>query len=317
MRRIAIAALLLVACGSPSASRAPEAPLEIAPLDAGGSPKATLPNPREADLDLAAWVASEDVRSVTEAHAAAFLNVAAVRSLPSAPRIRELVESKTEGMKVFDDVDWVLWAGPDISHADNGVVLVGVRPGADVQWSIERLMRGSSSSHGGRLDEVDVDGVRGWRLPGGKVVLRLRDDLLVIASEKQERAAVASFRKHLPGRPPSRELVGMYGTASGARLGGMLLPSGQLEELRFTVETQSTGAEIKFDGRCADAANAKSAADSLNTILAQVNTGSVRLMTRGILNDAKATASGEAVSIRIAVSESQLDFLVQALVSLP
>jgi hypothetical protein len=108
----------------------------------------------------------------------------------------------------------------------------------------------------------------------------------------------------------------MYGTASGARLGGMLLPSGQLEELRFTIETHSSGAEIKFDGRCADASNAKSAADSLNTILAQVNNGSVRLMTRGILNDAKATATGESVSMRIAVTESQLDFLVQALVSM-
>ena len=310
--------LSLLACGSPAGPKPIEAPLDIKPL-APDAPKPTRTAPAYATFDLPSFIKTDDVQSVTPAQSAAFVNVAAIRGHRLGDRLRDIVRRDTPGMDLFDDVDWVLSVGPDVTHIERNVVLIAVRPSADVEWAIDRLLRGVTGAKA-RATEIEIEGIRGRRLPedrGDRVILRVRQDLVVLVREAQAAPAVRAFRKGGPGMPPAREMVGIYGEGSGARLGGIGAAHG-FDELRVAIEARDDGgAEVRLAGRCTDATTATTAAQELTDLASMANQLAGRVSSRGIFADAKATANGNTVSMTATADEQQLTSLFDALGMVP
>ena len=311
-----LAATCIAACGSPASPRAPDAALDVPPLVAANkSPKPS--RPADPELDLAAFLARPDVQSLTPANAGAFVNVSALRDHAIGPRFAELLRGMTHGLDLVDAIDWIVVVGADVLRIERGIALIRVRPGADVAWHVDRVMRAKAS--GAPWSEIEIEGARAWRLPDSdRVVVRVRPDLALITHEAEAIAATPIFEKGAPGPPPAQQIVALHATRDAHVLA--LLPlSTPLEELNVVVDSKSDGGlDLRFSARCADAKTAATAAKELTDAIAQVNAVGVgRLITRNVLDDAKATVAGSSINLALHAEPSQVTGILEALAASP
>jgi hypothetical protein len=318
VKRLAIV-VLLAACGAKQpepASSATKAAIAIAGADAGAGTKhgGSRANGPTRSVDLAAFVATPEVQSVTPADAAAMINVAGLRAHPSAARIREHVVDKLGDGELFDAIEWIAFVGPDVLHYERGAVLVRMRDGVDVSWAVERVLRRASPE--ARAEIEPIAGLRTWRLPddrADRVVLRVQPQLGVMTREPQAAAAARAFAKVVPETPEVHDVLAIFGRDRGAHLAGVLPEGVVIDRLRFVVEGYADGgARFRFEGHCPDAATAKTSADHLSEWLARQGRGiAMRIATRGLLNDAQATANGDTISVVVDANERQIEALVE------
>lgn len=255
-----------IACGSRNARTAPETAgaLNVPRLD-GGAPSSAADEPL---LDLAALVGSPDVQPLFEngTNTAVFVNVAALRDQTTGAWLRALADKSWLAPQVLADVDSVIVlasAWHEFFSFERGVVLVRTRPGVDVAWTIARSMRAAPPSE--RTSEVQIAGVRAWRIPrGDRVALLLRDDLVAITNEERAGVVARTFRARVLGHIPPSRIAALYATRD-AHVEVDALLYARFEEVRLQIDARADrGIDVSFEARCPDDATAASAADQIH-----------------------------------------------------
>jgi hypothetical protein len=144
--------------------------------------------------------------------------------------------------------------------------------------------------------------------------MRVREDLVVVAREAQASAAAKAFRARAPAAFAPDDLVLAFAKDRSVTLPG----AADVEEIRLNVEMRSDGgAHVRMAARCADASQASAVATTLTDGIARENTPAVRMMTHGLLNDAHATATGDTVSLELALEDRHLATFVELLAAVP
>ncbi len=296
-----------------------EAGALVASADAGSSSGGSGPR------DPGSMIGLGGIVSAGQVNVTLLVNVAVIREHPVGARLGPLlwgIPQWNDFMKgsqtIVDpirDTDWILIYGPSLIHTERDAVIVHYSASdAIVDKAVEAIAK--RYDKGGPFD-AGVPGVKaslGHADNGQRVFLRAQPHVLVVVPPDKANEFARVLQK-APVKPRVRPGEALRLTVKDpwkqVAIPGLKLPN-SLKELRLWIIPRADGgADVFVEGDCTDAAAAVDVADALTDLLKRQNAVGVRIVTRGLLNNAKVDAEGDKIKMKLPASPEQLEALLQ------
>ncbi len=286
--------------------------------DAGGEPVAPLAPPPPSDFDAGPFIASP-------ANADVFitLNQASMRKHPVAKRAGPLLAQlpvfsalAASSIDLVRDVDWTMTWGSSVVRIDHGIFVT--QPNVD-DATTDRAIEGAAKKHpnGGLFDAgvPGVDATLGSTGSSERAFLRPQSKLLVIAHRTHAAAAASELKSRRPKDPNPKETIRVVIKRPSTKLSLSRVKLDDVSELRATLVLKDAdgSGDVRVEADYADAKKAAAAVAELNDALKNANSIAVRIVTRGLLNNAAFGTDGNRAVLKLAVPQEQLEGILQVL----
>jgi hypothetical protein len=288
--------------------------------DASAPPGASGPR------DPGAMIGMPGLISAGTVNVTLLVNMSVIRQNPVGKRMGPLLQGIPQwadfmrGSQVavdpIRDTDWILIYGPSLIHTDRDAVFVHYSiPDAVVDTAVESIAK--RYDKGGAYD-AGVPGVKaslGHADNAERVFLRGQPHVLVIVP-KDKATDFAKLSKRATISPRVRPGEALRLTVKDpwkqVSIPGLKF-SNSLKELRLWIVPRAAdgGADVFVEGDCTDEAAAADVADALTDLVKRQNAFGVKIVTRGLLNNARFTAEGTHVKSHVSASQEQLEALLQ------
>ena len=322
---IVLAIVAVVGCAS-SPKRPEEVPIK--PVASAAAPVRVVPTPAPAPVSTAlppgangpstaeemigapGRVVPSDTRIVTLFHSKV------IRSHASAARFRSMVQNlyiwreyaRGAAIDPIDEVDWMIAAMPDFVRTPKDIFIVrhllsdaAVDVIAQQHKPNTPLKTGTTGTRARAIHTDDED--------RALVIVPPRHFAVV---EQPAAANAARTLSEVPAEYTARAGEAFRIVWREPRGGLLSLPSGALlMRAWLNLETDGGGA-MHGEIVCADSWRAGEMAAALTESIAQKNTGIVRMVTHGVLNEATVRVDGSTVRVAIPATADQMEALLAA-----
>lgn len=286
---------------------------------------ASAPASGSGPRDPGAMIGMPGLISAGTVNVSLLVNVAVIRQNPvgarmgpllnGIPQWADFMKGSQTAVDPIRDTDWIYIYGPSLIHTDRDAVIVHYSISDTVVDSAVDAIA-SRYDKGGAFD-AGVPGVKaslGHADNAERVFIRGQPHSLLIVP-KDSAAAFAKVTKRTPISPRVRPGEAVHLTVKDPwkqiSIPGLKF-SNSLKELELWVVPKPDGsADVFVDGACTDEAAAADVADALTDLVKKQNAMGVRIVTRGLLNNAKFTADGTHVKSQLNASPEQLEALLQ------
>lgn len=310
------------------------APTDAGEADAAGdgghvasASDASAPPGASGPRDPGAMIGMPGLISAGTVNVTLLVNVSVIRQNPVGARMGPLLQGipqwadfmkgSQSAVDPIRDTDWILIYGPSLIHTDRDAVFVHYSISDDVvDHAVESIAK--RYDKGGAFD-AGVPGVKaslGHADNAERVFLRGQPHVLVIVP-KDKAGDFAKLSKRATINPRVRPGEAMRLTVKDPwkqiSIPGLKF-SNSLKELRLWIVPRADGsADVFVEGDCTDEEAAVDVADALTDLIKRQNVIGVKIVTRGLLNNAKVTADGTHIKSQLNASQEQLEALLQGM----
>lgn len=296
----------------------------VASADAGASGGGQGPS------DPGSMIGMRGLLAAGEINVTLLVNVAVIRKDPigarlgpvltSLPQWRDFLKGSQAAIEPIRDTDWILIYGPSLIHTDRDAVIVHYNvPDAVVDRAVDVIAQ--SYDRGGPFD-AGVPGVRasiGHADNAERVFLRVQPQVLVVVPKKNA-VDFAKAMRRAPISPKVRPGEAMRLVVKDpwkqVAIPGLRFSQSVKEIRMWIVPTASGTADVFLEGDTTDEASAVQTAADLTEVLRRQNAGFVRIVTRGLLNDAKVEAEGTRMKLVIHATPEQMKAVFNAVAAM-
>lgn len=274
--------------------------------------------------DPGAMIGMPGLISAGTVNVSLLVNVAVIRQNPvgarmgpllsGIPQWADFMKGSQTAVDPIRDTDWILIYGPSLIHTDRDAVIVHYSiSDSVVDTAVDSIA--SRYDKGGAFD-AGVPGVKaslGHADNAERVFLRGAPKTLVIVPKDKAKAFALLAKAGISKKVQPGEAVRLIVKDPWKQISipGLKF-SNSLKELRLWVVPKPDGsADVFVEGDCTDEAAAADVADALTDLVKKQNAMGVRIVTRGLLNNAKFTADGTRVKSQLNASQEQLEALLQ------
>lgn len=302
------------------ADAASDAGLLASAGDASAPPGASGPR------DPGAMIGMPGLISAGTVNVTLLVNISVIRQNPvgarmgplltGIPQWADFMKGSQAAVDPMRDTDWILIWGPSLIHTERDAVIVHYSVSdAIVDTAVDSVAK--RYDKGGAYD-AGVSGVKaslGHADNAERVFIRGQPHVLVIVP-RDKATDFAKLAKRATINPKVRPGEAMRLTVKDPwkqiSIPGLKF-SNSLKELRLWIVPRASdgGADVHVEGDCTDEAAAADVADALTDLIKRQNAMGVRIVTRGLLNNAKVTADGTHVRSHLSASQEQLEALLQ------
>jgi hypothetical protein len=313
--------------GAPTDAGEADAANDAGLLASGGDAGPPVPG-ANGPRDPGAMIGMPGLISAGTVNVTLMVNIAVIRTNPvgarmgpllyGIPQWNEFMKGSQLTIDPIKDTDWILIYGPSLIHTDRDAVFVHYSiSDTIVEAAVDSIAK--RYDKGGAYD-AGVPGVKaavGFADNGERVFLRGQSHVLVIVpKDKANDFAKLAKRATINPRVRPGEAMRLVVKDPWKQITIPGLKFNQsLKELRLWIVPRPSdgGADVFVEGDCTDEEAANEAADALTDIVKRVNSLGVRVVTRGLLNNAKITADGTHIKSQLSASQEQLEALLQGL----
>jgi hypothetical protein len=309
-------------------------PVVVVHAESTAAPSASATAPRAAHgPSTASDIVGHRVVGANGAAVTTFVNVAAMRSHPvlkrlgavfaKMPGIHDIVDAFPSAtpdggapntLDPFRAADWVVLFGPSTTKSAGLVAIARTGlPDATVDATFSALSH--ASTRGGSFD-TSVPGVVAVRATPDRterVMMRVQPGVVIVAPPDKA-AELARTEQHatFPMRVRPKEALRVIIKEPSKQLSANF-PAG-VSELRVWIDAHDDGGADGFvEGECDSHEHAEEARAFFDNAISQNNTMFVRLATRGLLNTATTSVTGNTMKLHLPATRDQVDAIVALL----